>query len=146
MKNISVRSCRENQNTFFFQNPSSENRAVYENVEKYGRARQASDDTIIRRMRFACWINKATNTHLEYVILIVLHGNNGYAKAPECYIYMYNASLVLFYMKLNVVRPSAIYSSHFRPFCSTFTTPCPVPTIHISSLQYATASGIIRYV
>jgi hypothetical protein len=39
-------------------------------VEKYGRAGQAVDDNIIRRMRFACWINKATDTHLEYVILI----------------------------------------------------------------------------
>jgi hypothetical protein len=39
-------------------------------VEKYGRARQATDDNIIRRMRFVCWINKATDTHSEYVILI----------------------------------------------------------------------------
>jgi hypothetical protein len=39
-------------------------------VEKYGRARQATDDNIIRRMRFACWITKATDTHSEYVILI----------------------------------------------------------------------------
>jgi hypothetical protein len=46
----------------------SENRAVY--VEKYGRARQATDDNIIRRMRFACWITKATNTHSECVIRI----------------------------------------------------------------------------
>jgi hypothetical protein len=40
-------------------------------VEKYGRARHATDDNIIRRMRFAWWIAKATNTHSEYVILIV---------------------------------------------------------------------------
>jgi hypothetical protein len=39
-------------------------------VEKYGRAGQATDDNIIRRMRFACWITKATDTHSEYVILI----------------------------------------------------------------------------
>jgi hypothetical protein len=39
-------------------------------VEKYGTARQATDDNIIRRMRFACWITKATDTHSEYVILI----------------------------------------------------------------------------
>jgi hypothetical protein len=41
-------------------------------VEKYGRARQATDDNIIRRMRFACCITKATHTHThsEYVILI----------------------------------------------------------------------------
>ena len=36
--------------------------------EKYGRARQATDDNVIRRMRFACWITKATDTHSEYVI------------------------------------------------------------------------------
>ena len=26
---------------------------------KYGRSRQATDENVIRRMRFACWINKA---------------------------------------------------------------------------------------
>jgi hypothetical protein len=40
------------------------------NVEKYGRARQAIDDNIIWRMRFACWITKATDIHSEYAILI----------------------------------------------------------------------------
>jgi hypothetical protein len=34
----------------------------------YGRAGQATDDNIIRRMRFACRIIKATDTHSEYVI------------------------------------------------------------------------------
>jgi hypothetical protein len=53
-------------------------------MEKYGTARQTTDDNIIRRMRFACWITKATDTHSEYVILI-FHGNNGYANAPQCY-------------------------------------------------------------
>jgi len=38
-------------------------------MEKYGRAGQATDDTIIRCIRIACWINKATNTHSEYVTL-----------------------------------------------------------------------------
>jgi len=34
--------------------------------------RQATDDNTIRRMRIACWINKATNTlsHSKYVIVI----------------------------------------------------------------------------
>jgi hypothetical protein len=59
-------------------------------VEKYGRARQATDDNIIRRMRFACWITKATDTHSEYEIqyFLLFHGNSGYANAPECYIIM----------------------------------------------------------
>jgi hypothetical protein len=39
-------------------------------VEKYGTARQATDDNIILRMRFARWITKATDTHSQYVILI----------------------------------------------------------------------------
>jgi hypothetical protein len=39
-------------------------------VEKYGRAGQATEHTIIRRMRFAYWITKATDTHSEYVIRI----------------------------------------------------------------------------
>jgi hypothetical protein len=39
-------------------------------MEKYVTARQTTDDNIIRRMRFACWITKATHTHSEYVILI----------------------------------------------------------------------------
>ena len=41
------------------------------NVEKYGTARDATDGNITRRMRFKCWIPKATNTNSEYVILIV---------------------------------------------------------------------------
>jgi hypothetical protein len=31
-------------------------------VEKYGRAIHATDDNIIRCMRFACWITKTTET------------------------------------------------------------------------------------
>jgi hypothetical protein len=40
-------------------------------VEKYGRAGQATDESIIRRMRVACWIVKSTDTHSECVLLIV---------------------------------------------------------------------------
>ena len=39
-------------------------------MEKYGTARQATCDGITRRMRFACWITKATDTYTEYVILV----------------------------------------------------------------------------
>jgi hypothetical protein len=39
-------------------------------VEKFVTAGQATDDNIKRRMRLACRISKATNTHSEYVILI----------------------------------------------------------------------------
>jgi hypothetical protein len=43
---------------------------LWDYVEKYGTARQATDDNIIRRMRFACWVTKAAYTHSKYVILI----------------------------------------------------------------------------
>ena len=39
-------------------------------MEKYFTPGHDIDDSIIRRMRFACWITKATNTHSEYVTLI----------------------------------------------------------------------------
>jgi hypothetical protein len=41
----------------------SKNRAVFDNVEKYGKARQDTDNNTIRRMRVACWITKATDTY-----------------------------------------------------------------------------------
>jgi hypothetical protein len=73
MRNVSDEACRENQNTNFMFNNffSPENRAVceikWEKFVERGRPRMT-----VRRMRFACWIPKATNTHSEYVILIAL--------------------------------------------------------------------------
>jgi len=43
----------------------------------------------IWRLRTACWITKATDTHSEYVIL----RNNGCMQAPQCY--KYTACLVV---------------------------------------------------
>jgi hypothetical protein len=41
-------------------------------VEKHGRTRQVTDDNLILRTRYSCRLNKAGNTHSEYVILIAL--------------------------------------------------------------------------
>jgi hypothetical protein len=41
-----------------------------ENVESYGRARQATDDNITRHMCIVRWIPMATDTHSEYVTFI----------------------------------------------------------------------------
>jgi len=38
-------------------------------VDKYGTVGQVTEGNIIRRMRVACWVTKATDTHSEYVIL-----------------------------------------------------------------------------
>jgi hypothetical protein len=55
---------------------------LQDNVKKYGIAGQAADDNIIRCMRFSCWISKATDTHSECAMLLLFHGNSGYAKVP----------------------------------------------------------------
>jgi hypothetical protein len=63
---------------FLFSNFFLKSCRVWDNVEKYGTARQATVDTITRRLRFARWISKATlththtHTHSEYAILIAL--------------------------------------------------------------------------
>jgi hypothetical protein len=70
MRNVSDKSCRENQNTYFKVNNffGGEIPAVYEIMWKYI-VERGSTQLTIWRMRIACWITKATNTHSEYVIL-----------------------------------------------------------------------------
>jgi hypothetical protein len=69
MNNISDKLYRKLKRTFSFQNLSSENRAVYEimwkNIVEPSRRRKTT-----WRMRIACWIPKAINTHAQYVIPI----------------------------------------------------------------------------
>jgi hypothetical protein len=48
---------------------------LWDNMKKYCTAGGATDDNIIRRMRIACWLTKAKNTHLEYLLLV--HCNYG---------------------------------------------------------------------
>ena len=43
---------------------------LLDNVEECGRDRRAIDGSITGRMRFASWITKATDPHLEYITLI----------------------------------------------------------------------------
>jgi hypothetical protein len=70
MRNVSDKSCIQNQNTHFKLIIFFSKIVSFIGVEKYCTARQATDDNIIRRMRFACWITKATDTRSEYVTLI----------------------------------------------------------------------------
>jgi hypothetical protein len=68
---------------------------LWDNVGKYGTARQATDDNIIRRMRFACWITKATDARSEYVILISVPRQKGLRERASMLSYTYTACLVL---------------------------------------------------
>jgi hypothetical protein len=64
-------------------------------VEKCGRARQATDDNIIRRMRIACWITKATDRHSEYVILIAFRRQQWLRERASMLRYTYIVCLVI---------------------------------------------------
>jgi hypothetical protein len=67
-------TCRGHQNTPFIFNKffSRKSCRLWDKVEKYGTARQTADNNIIRRMRIACWITEATDTHSDYEILIAV--------------------------------------------------------------------------
>ena len=72
MRNVSDKRCRENQNTHFIFNKFLPRKSclLWDNVEKYCRVGDVTKDNITRRMHFAWWIPKGTNTHSECVILI----------------------------------------------------------------------------
>jgi hypothetical protein len=63
--------CRENRNTHFrFNNFFFQNRAVYEIMWK-NVIQPSRPQMTIGRMRIACWIPKASNTHSCFVILVI---------------------------------------------------------------------------
>jgi hypothetical protein len=74
-------------------------------MRRYGNkksaARQATYDNIIRRMRFACWITKATDT--QYAILI-------------------DFSTITMVMR---TRLRVTFYVHFLSYCSVSTLKCP---------------------
>jgi hypothetical protein len=114
MRNFSDKSSRENQSThFMFNNFFWKSYHLWNNVEKYGRARQATDDNIIWCMCFACWLTKATGTHPEYAIFIpfpqqqLLHEHTSMlhyrhiaclVKFSNLHKYMHSVSLLTFLM------------------------------------------------
>jgi len=67
----------------------------WDNVEKYGRARQAIDDNITWRMLIACWITKATDTDSEYVILIAFPLQQWLRESASVLRYTYIVCLVI---------------------------------------------------
>jgi hypothetical protein len=64
-------------------------------VEKHGKARHATDYNIIRRMSFACWITKATDAYLEYVIHIAFPQQQWLRERVAVLRYTYTTCLVL---------------------------------------------------
>jgi len=63
---------------------------MWENVVEQDRPQMA-----VRRMRFAYWVPKATDTHFGCEVLTALLQQQWYANAPPYYVYTYTASLVV---------------------------------------------------
>jgi hypothetical protein len=81
-------------NSFFFSWKSFRFR---DNVEKCGRARQATGDSIMRRVRTALRITKATNVHSEYVIHTAFQLQQWLREGISgCYVSTYTACLIYY--------------------------------------------------
>ena len=104
MRNVSDKSCRENQNTHFvFKNCFSfENRAVYgimwENIVE-----QDSPLMTIWRMHVAYWTPKATNIHSVCVILIAFRMQQWLHERASTLRYTYIGCLVKYMYYLNIL-------------------------------------------
>jgi hypothetical protein len=66
-----------------------------DNVKKYGATRQATDDTKMRYMRFACWVNKASDKRSDYAILIAIPRQQRLRERVSMLRYTYTASFDL---------------------------------------------------
>jgi len=64
---------------------------MWKNIVEGGRPRKT-----LRRMRIACWITKATNTHTEYVILIAFPQQQWLHESAPVLLYTYIDCTVYF--------------------------------------------------
>jgi hypothetical protein len=84
---------------------------LWDNEEKYGTAKQATNDNKIRLMHFACRITKATRTFRKSAgLLLLFHHNTGFANMHKYYV-TWTLSLLFSYVftrhgKLFYARPS----------------------------------------
>ena len=133
MRSVSDKSCKENQNAYFmFQLLfSRESFRLCENVQKFGRIEQATDENITWQCALHCWIPKATNTHSEHVILIAFPRQQLLHERPALLRYTYIACLVLYWgansqpVGLAVHLPFTPYtwsSIHILHVCSLLTS------------------------
>jgi len=75
---------------------------LWDNVEKYGSARQATDDYIILRLPFACWVTKSTDTNSEY------HHHHHHHHHHE--LWRFRRSACFLTLKVKLVLPMEIIS------------------------------------
>ena len=109
MRNVWDKVCWENKSAHFLFNNfflSSENHAFYEIVWE-NTVELVRPQMTIWRVRIACWITKATNTHTQYVILIGLAMQIIFTNLPECYV-------------LHTLPVLFVFNYHISPICHNF--------------------------
>jgi hypothetical protein len=78
-----------------------------------GTAGETTDDNIIRRMRIACWVSKATDIQSEYLILIAIPRQRCVRERAQCYV-IRTLSLLLNYLVFNG-REEIVLNLPLRP-------------------------------
>jgi hypothetical protein len=103
MRTVSDRTLEKIKTHFMFSNFFFfwKSYRAWDNLEKYPRAGQATDDNtrIKRRMRIACWIPTATNAHSAYVILIACPRHQWCHERASMLHYTYIACPVVIYVQ-----------------------------------------------
>jgi hypothetical protein len=89
---------------------------LWDNVEKYGGDRETICKNIIPRMRFACWINKTTDTHSEYLTLIDFPRQKYFRKGALPLRNRYIASLVVSSLRSSLYLFSLCFFTSFPSF------------------------------
>jgi len=99
---------------------------LWNNVAKHDGAGQATDGNIIRRMRIACWITKATNTPSKYVILFPL----------SQWLRERTSELRCMYIAYVVTVPFTNVSSLKSVICGAHAVSCTAPVLCCPDRQY----------
>jgi hypothetical protein len=105
MRSVSDKSCRENENTHFVINNFFKSWLLWNNVEKYCRAGQATDDNMAHSN---CMLDTEGNkhTHSVYVILIASPLQQWLHERPSLLRYTYSACLVHCSSQLSASLPT----------------------------------------
>ena len=86
----------------------------------------------MRCKRIACWIPKATNTHSEYIKLIVFHCNNSCTNARQCYII--RTSPVLFMLHVSGLNFNPL-NAELNPIRHLLALADAHHSVHVSRLR-----------
>ena len=118
---------------FIFSNFFKKSCRLWDNVEKFGRAGQATRMTIWY-MCIACWIHKSTNTHSEYVILTAFPLQKWLHKPTSMLSYTYISCLVCF----------CSYPRHFFTISSSSPFPLNILKVILSSYVCTKACCLLK--